>query len=204
MQEFSSISVSSYEAGVLADQLTQQSSAGWSVVAIVPTGSTVTAYLSRPSSTGGGDPTPIAAASHHAPDPLSVDEIVADEIAVAEVAVADATQATTEIAPQEVVGGSTAAVGWAASGAGSSSEIAPEIAPSAPEAATEAVAEPAATTPSTATTPEVSTEPASAGAAPAGWYADPSSRFELRYWDGSQWTEHVSRSGQQYTDPPVA
>lgn len=200
MQEFSSISVSSYEAGVLADQLTQQSSAGWSVVAIVPTGSTVTAYLSRPSSTGGGDPTPIAAASHHAPDPLSVDEIVADEIAVAEVAVADATQATTEIAPQEVVGGSTAAVGWAASGAGSSSEITP----SAPEAATEAVAEPAATTPSTATTPEVSTEPASAGAAPAGWYADPSSRFELRYWDGSQWTEHVSRAGQQYTDPPVA
>ncbi|MEJ7724290.1 MAG: DUF2510 domain-containing protein, partial [Ilumatobacteraceae bacterium] len=39
---------------------------------------------------------------------------------------------------------------------------------------------------------------------PPGWYADPSSRFELRYWDGSAWTEHVSRSGQQYTDPPVA
>ncbi|MFP5489452.1 MAG: DUF2510 domain-containing protein, partial [Acidimicrobiia bacterium] len=43
-----------------------------------------------------------------------------------------------------------------------------------------------------------------AGAAPAGWYADPSGRFELRYWDGGQWTEHVSRAGQQYTDPPVA
>jgi len=26
----------------------------------------------------------------------------------------------------------------------------------------------------------------------------------LRYWDGAQWTEHVSRAGQQYTDPPVA
>jgi hypothetical protein len=39
---------------------------------------------------------------------------------------------------------------------------------------------------------------------PAGWYADPSSRYELRYWDGNQWTEHVSRAGQQYTDPPVA
>ena len=39
---------------------------------------------------------------------------------------------------------------------------------------------------------------------PAGWYADPSGRFELRYWDGSAWTEHVSRAGQQYTDPPVA
>ena len=39
---------------------------------------------------------------------------------------------------------------------------------------------------------------------PAGWYPDPSGRFELRYWDGSRWTEHVSRAGQQYTDPPVA
>ena len=39
---------------------------------------------------------------------------------------------------------------------------------------------------------------------PAGWYADPAGRYELRYWDGSAWTEHVSRAGQQYTDPPVA
>ena len=39
---------------------------------------------------------------------------------------------------------------------------------------------------------------------PAGWYADPSSRFELRYWNGTEWTEHVARSGQQFTDPPVA
>ena len=43
-----------------------------------------------------------------------------------------------------------------------------------------------------------------ASGVPAGWYADPSGRFELRYWDGSAWTEHVSRAGQQYTDPPVA
>lgn len=45
--------------------------------------------------------------------------------------------------------------------------------------------------------------PADSGV-PAGWYADPSGRYELRYWDGSAWTEHVSRAGQQYTDPPVA
>lgn len=43
-----------------------------------------------------------------------------------------------------------------------------------------------------------------ASAVPAGWYADPAGRFELRYWDGGTWTEHVSRAGQQYTDPPVA
>ncbi len=41
-------------------------------------------------------------------------------------------------------------------------------------------------------------------ATPAGWYADPSGRYELRYWDGAAWTEHVARGGQQHTDPPVA
>ena len=56
----------------------------------------------------------------------------------------------------------------------------------------------------TAETAATETAAATGGAAPAGWYADPSSRFELRYWDGAQWTEHVSRAGQQYTDPPVA
>ena len=41
-------------------------------------------------------------------------------------------------------------------------------------------------------------------AAPAAWYADPSNRFELRYWDGREWTEHVARGGKQFTDPPIA
>ena len=41
-------------------------------------------------------------------------------------------------------------------------------------------------------------------AAPAAWYADPSKRYELRYWDGKEWTEHVARGGQQFTDAPVA
>ena len=36
---------------------------------------------------------------------------------------------------------------------------------------------------------------------PAQWAADPMNRFELRYWDGTRWTEHVSRAGQQYVDP---
>ena len=44
----------------------------------------------------------------------------------------------------------------------------------------------------------------STAAAPAAWYADPSNRFELRYWDGSEWTEHVARGGQQFPDPPIA
>ncbi|HUY64075.1 MAG TPA: DUF2510 domain-containing protein [Acidimicrobiales bacterium] len=34
-----------------------------------------------------------------------------------------------------------------------------------------------------------------------GWYADPSGRHQLRYWDGTAWTEHVSDAGQQSNDP---
>ncbi|MGA0064860.1 MAG: DUF2510 domain-containing protein [Ilumatobacteraceae bacterium] len=41
-------------------------------------------------------------------------------------------------------------------------------------------------------------------AVPAAWYKDPSGRFELRYWNGTSWTEHVARDGRQFTDPPVA
>jgi uncharacterized protein YxjI len=40
-------------------------------------------------------------------------------------------------------------------------------------------------------------------ATPAGWYADPLGRHQLRYFDGSQWTEHVSSNGQTSIDPPV-
>ena len=39
-------------------------------------------------------------------------------------------------------------------------------------------------------------------AAPANWYKDPSGRFELRYWNGSAWTEHVATGGKQSTDQP--
>lgn len=38
---------------------------------------------------------------------------------------------------------------------------------------------------------------------PASWHHDPFGRHELRYWDGSQWTEHVSSHGRQAIDPPV-
>jgi hypothetical protein len=36
--------------------------------------------------------------------------------------------------------------------------------------------------------------------APAGWFADPGRRHELRYWDGQRWTEHVSDRGTQGVD----
>ena len=34
-----------------------------------------------------------------------------------------------------------------------------------------------------------------------GWLADPTGRFQYRYWDGSTWTAHVSRDGQPLSDP---
>lgn len=74
--------------------------------------------------------------------------------------------------------------------------VAPEPAPAAqPEPTPAAQPEP---------TPVAAAAAPATPAVPANWYADPSGRFELRYWDGNAWTEHVSRAGQQYTDPPVA
>ena len=35
----------------------------------------------------------------------------------------------------------------------------------------------------------------------AGWYEDPTSRCDHRYWDGRAWTEHGSRGGAVVTDP---
>ena len=37
----------------------------------------------------------------------------------------------------------------------------------------------------------------------ASWFADPSGRHELRYWDGMRWTEHVSDRGAVGQDPLV-
>lgn len=36
---------------------------------------------------------------------------------------------------------------------------------------------------------------------PAGWHGDPYRAHELRYWDGSRWTEHVSNGGVVSADP---
>lgn len=54
------------------------------------------------------------------------------------------------------------------------------------------VPSPVTASPSTASTPAV----------PANWYPDPSKRFELRYWNGTTWTEHVATGGVQSTDQP--
>ena len=37
----------------------------------------------------------------------------------------------------------------------------------------------------------------------AGWLADPGGAHELRYWDGTAWTDHVSDQGVAAVDPPA-
>jgi Bacterial PH domain/Short C-terminal domain/Protein of unknown function (DUF2510) len=41
-------------------------------------------------------------------------------------------------------------------------------------------------------------------ATPPNWYADPTGRHQLRYWNGYTCTEHVSDAGRQSTDPVEA
>ncbi len=189
MQEFASVSASSYDPAALAAKLTEKSADGWSVVSIVPTGGDVTAFLVRDASA--------------APAVEAVAEPVAEPVAEAAPVVTALTVLTPEPEPTPAV---AEPAGW-----GSAPEPTPEPAVMAPiseplptyqpapapveqPAVQQPVEQPAAYQPAAAATPAV----------PAGWYADPAGRFELRYWDGGTWTEHVSRAGQQFTDPPVA
>ncbi len=73
--------------------------------------------------------------------------------------------------------------GWAAVGTQAASSVTPSASPSGPSAST----------PVAASTPAV----------PADWYPDPSRRYEYRYWDGTKWTDNVSRAGVMYKDPPI-
>jgi Protein of unknown function (DUF2510) len=168
MYEFDSISVSSYEASSLAGKLTERSGDGWDVVAIVPAGSEITAYLRRASSgdtaTARGD-TGYAASSTSSAD-------------------------TTGAGVTAGAGAATEPAGWG---------TAPE--PSTTTTPTSSAGGWGATT--SAAQQQPSSTPPTTPSVPAGWYNDPAGRYELRYWDGSAWTEHVSRAGQQYTDPPV-
>lgn len=209
MQEFESISASSYDPSALATKLTAKAADGWSVVAIVPTGGDVTAFVSR-ETTGADESAKPTETSE--PAMATTEEEASSLVVPAEAEPATEPEPEPKPEPEAVSEPS----GWA---------IAPEPAtPSTPSTPSPEPTEtqpavtvqpgasyqpaptpsyepaPAAASPAPAATPE----PAAAPAVPAGWYADPAGRFELRYWDGSTWTEHVSRSGQQFTDPPVA
>ena len=235
MQEFTSVSVSSYEADTLTALLNEKSGDGWDVVAIVPTGSTVTAYLSRrrPSEDSDGPTTPESTArvgtrrcdraAVLAPTRLpstSADGRVDADCRVGAtrpttVDTADATptpcgdQPTTTTdrrhrrQPASRPTSPADAAGRASRPASRGRRAAPAAAHRCRRRSRQRHHEPTATT-AADTDAAAASEPAAprrraplrrqqptAAAAPAGWYADPSSRYELRYWDGSQWTEHV-------------
>ena len=209
MQEFSTVSASSYDPAALAAKLTEKSAEGWTVVGIVPTGGDVTAFLSREAGSAPAAAAapvsaevPVVAAVAAEPEPAPA-AAASDSIFMPTLAASTpAPEPTPEPTPEPV----SEPAGWA---------VAPEPASPAPAAATTVMntvsPEPAATTayqPAAQQTYQPAAQPVQQAAAqpavPAGWYSDPAGRFELRYWDGNTWTEHVSRAGQQYTDPPVA
>jgi Protein of unknown function (DUF2510) len=215
MYDFESVSVSSYEAGSLAATLTEKSAEGWDVVAIVPAGSDVVAYLRR-ASEGAGEPAggtgaqitdgtsntiALAESTNDSPADLLTPTSVSSEPAVAETATSDTDITSPTSTPASSETGGTGwgasddkAAGAAALGAAASGAAASEPSAGGWSSGADSSWSGSAQQAATPATPAV----------PAGWYADPAGRFELRYWDGSAWTEHVSRAGQQYTDPPVA
>ncbi len=237
MQEFSSVTASSYDAESLAPMLTEKAQDGWSVVSIVSAGTNVVAYLTRrahaaqtvaepdtdatdSTDDGGDSAAPVTAGVEGVAAGIAVASVTdnrsigSDTMATSEMPdAAAAMEASSEpagwgAAPAEptIPGanddenpGLDANVGLASGGAALASDVASGVADIADGPTTDEAASAADTEPGTAATTD-----AAASGVPAGWYADPSGRFELRYWDGNAWTEHVSRAGQQYTDPPVA
>ena len=201
MQEFSSVTASSYDADSLAPLLSEKSADGWDVISIVSAGTNIVAYLSRDVSATDEDTGEIdtpafveAAAVEEAADEVAADavveEAVIEEIAAEETPVAEAAAIDEAIdAPSDAV---DEPAGWAA---------APEETPAPVE---EPVEDLATQVVEPEPVPVVEESAPAESTVPAGWYADPSGRYELRYWDGTAWTEHVSRAGQQFTDPPVA
>jgi hypothetical protein len=211
MQEFSSVTASSYDAESLAPMLNDKAADGWSVVSIVAAGTNIVAYLQREAGDHTGTAAPAAEevlveeSTHDAPsDETPADETPADETPADEGPAADdapfvpAAVAAADETPAPV----DEPAGWATAPDDQTTE-APATEVPAEEAS---IAELAAqvSEPEPEPEPAAETTPAAESAVPAGWYADPSGRFELRYWDGTAWTEHVSRAGQQFTDPPVA
>ena len=191
MQEYVTVSSSSYDPASLATKLTEKSGEGWTIVAIVPTGGDVTAFLSRASSGAAmmaeaapmmAEAAPVAMAPEPTPEPMAAAEPAGWAVAPEAASTPSYTPAASA-APATVIQSSAAM-----SPIDYSQQQQPAQQQYAPQPAYQPQPVAAAATP----------------AVPAGWYGDPAGRFELRYWDGSTWTEHVSTGGVQSTNPPVA
>ena len=225
MQEFSSVTASSYDAEALAPLLTEKAAEGWAVISIVAAGTNIVAYLSRDSAdadvpaaeieteaapTLPGDDAPVSDAAADADEPAgwgtAPDNDVADLAAqVGAEDTAEEADDDTDAISAGVVAAGAAGVAGVAAATGAPDGTGELAADAAAGAAGDVVGESADAAAEAATATDAATAAAAAASTvPAGWYADPSGRYELRYWDGNAWTEHVSRAGQQFTDPPVA
>lgn len=225
MQEFSSITASSYDAESLAPMLTAKSAEGWEIVSIVAAGTNIVAYLSRESAgsgsaSGESDDVSVAASSVAAAAvaEMPADASTNDSAAVVDTPTlpgndtpsvpADSSIPTESAATPSAADDAAAAIaepaGWAVAPDNDVAELAAQV--GADDTATDTATDTAAAGMADSSDQAVDAAGGSAAesSVPAGWYADPSGRYELRYWDGGAWTEHVSRAGQQFTDPPVA
>ena len=176
MSEYASVSASAYDVSSLVGKLNEQAALGWEVVSIVPTGGDVTACLKRD---GSANPAPSDGAE------LALDESVTEPSGWSSEPVATA-EPERESEPEPPA------------------EREPELEPAAIAPETISANDSSFIEATTETAPTTAATAVSVAATPAGWYPDPSGRYEMRYWDGDKWTEHVSRQGQTYTDPPVA
>ena len=193
MHEFEAVSVSSYEAGSLAAKLTEKSNEGWDVVAIVPAGSDITAYLKR--SAGGSESATASASDATTPRPRS-----------------RPSSTRPPHRPSRPGGVRRRRRPRTDSGAGVDRWLGLEHRQRLVDHVRLGFHQHAGRQrrlgldrqhPGLAGDPAQPAQPATPTVA-ADWYADPAGRYELRYWNGTAWTEHVSRNGQQFTDPPVA
>jgi hypothetical protein len=209
MWEYASVSRSSYDPDALVAALNERAAEGWEVVAIVPrTDGQLTGFLKREGSGSSTGATSSATSSSTSTPSTSSTTTAAEPAAAAIEAPAEAPSAWSPGTTAEPASTSSGGNEWSStSSAGApAANASPPSAPSSEPAGWAAA--PERTTPIAPIEPTPAPQPAAAPvsqpATPANWYPDPSGRFELRYWNGTAWTEHVSRGGVQYTDPPTA
>ena len=202
MQEFSSVTASSYDAESLAPMLNDKAADGWSVVSIVAAGTNIVAYLQRDADedSSAADEAPVA---DDAPAADPFEETSGDEMSADDTGADEAPFVPAAVPADETPAPVDEPAGWATAPDETPSETSTEM-PTEEASIADLAAQVSEPEPEPQPEPAAEAAPAAESAVPAGWYADPSGRFELRYWDGTAWTEHVSRAGQQFTDPPVA
>lgn len=201
MSEYTSIRTSSWDVDAMVTKLNEHAKQGWSLVSVVNTGADLAAILTRGGSSPDSSASSAATASAVAPAAEVVAARVTPEPVVVETTPVEVVPV--EVVPVEVVPAVTSVVEPAGWGSAVESSSVAEVAPMViePMPSSESAASPVV---EAAVTPIETAAAAAVTSTPAGWYPDPSGRFEMRYWDGSAWTEHVARGGQQYTDPPIA